>query len=133
MIVNNFDHPQKPDKSLQTSNAPLLLAVMMMITATAMVSGCQTDSAAQEEPRVTYVCRETNQIFTGTLQPSPVINPVTGKSTLARGLYCEKCKKWRPAPDPAVFHRNPLSWPCPQHREAMSYDGPIPADAHQID
>ena len=84
------------------------------------VSGDESDAA-----HVVYLCRETQEIITAPPQPTPAMNPKTGRATLVRGLYCDKCRKWRPVPPPDVHAGNPLSWPCPVHKRTMSPEGPV--------
>ena len=85
--------------------------------------------ASGDEPtaaHIVYLCRETQELITAPPQPTPAVNPKTGRATLVRGLYCDKCQRWHPVPPPDVHPGNPLSWPCPVHRRTMSPDGPIP-------
>jgi len=91
--------------------------------------GCSRPKEISEAAAAVYVCRDTGTVFSGPLKPTPAVNPATGQATLVRGLYCRQCQKWRAAPPPGVHAGNPLSWPCPRHKKAMSYDGPLPDNA----
>ena len=101
-----------------------------VVTAGLLSCAVSCGDASGDEPAaadVVYLCRETQEIMTASPQPTPAVNPKTGRATLVRGLYCERCKRWRAVPPPDVHPGNPLSWPCPVHRQAMSPEGPVPS------
>ena len=107
--------------------------VSLLLVSTMLLSGtisCQDLSGDESAVAVVvYLCRETNEIVTARPQPTPAVNPRTGRPTLVRGLYCDKCRKWRPIPPPEVYSGNPLSCPCPRHKQPMSPNGPLPTGA----
>lgn len=68
---------------------------------------------------ITYYCRETKAFSHGPRQPTPAVNPQTGRATLVQALYCPKCRKWRPAPPPELQERFMAGPVCPVHRTAL--------------
>ena len=106
-------------------NLLLLLLAIVVLSGTISCKDLSGDESAVAD--VVYLCRETNEMVTAPPQTTPAVNPRTGRPTLVRGLYCEKCRKWRAVPPRDVYAGNPLSWPCPRHRQPMSPDGPLPA------
>jgi hypothetical protein len=88
------------------------------------VAGCGSQSA-ESGNEVVYICNETKQLVTAELQPVPAVNPTTGRPTLLRALYCEKCRKWHAVPPPEVFPDHPAKYPCPKHGMPMSETGPM--------
>jgi hypothetical protein len=86
-----------------------------------------SDAAADTNSQFVYICRETGRIVTAPPQPTPAVNPETGRTTLYRALYCGKCQSWRAVPPSEVYGGNPMSNVCPRHRERMSPSGPLPA------
>lgn len=90
-------------------------------------SGCGGESAADEQPKVVYVCEESKQLVEAPQQPTPAEHPETGKATLLRALYCEACKKWHVVPPSELYPKDPLSYPCPRHKAQMKPDGPMEA------
>lgn len=99
----------------------LALAGVLLLAAVS----CQ-DAPESESAQVVYLCRETKQLVVGPPQPTPAVNPRTGRPTLVRSLYCAKCRRWRAVPPPDVHPGNPMTWPCPVHRQTMSPEGPLP-------
>lgn len=77
---------------------------------------------------VPYICRETKQVIEAPVSPVPAVNPNTGRATLFRALYCSDCKKWHAVPPPDVFPGNPVTYPCPKHRQPMTNEGPLDAN-----
>jgi hypothetical protein len=83
----------------------------------------QADASAV--PDVVHVCRETGQLIIAPPQPTPAINPRTGRATLYRALYCRACGRWHAVPPSEAGGGNPLSNLCPRHRQPMSAEGPL--------
>lgn len=83
-------------------------------------------AGGQADDHVTYICRETNAISTGPPQPTPAVNPQTGRPTLLRALYCERCRAWQPAPPSDAHQGNPLAMLCRKDGSALSLKGPLP-------
>ena len=81
-----------------------------------------------EEPEeITYLCLETGKVSEGAWQPTPALNPATGKKTLVQGLYCAKCNKWYRAPPPEMVERSPRGPSCPVTGDPLSMEGPLSA------
>ena len=107
------------------------MRILLSFALTAGLLSCAVScgDVSGDEPaaaHVVYLCRETREIITGPAQATPALNPRTGRATLVRGLYCEKCRKWHAVPPPDVHPGNPLAWPCPVHSQTMSLEGPVP-------
>ncbi|HUG91805.1 MAG TPA: hypothetical protein VML55_13285 [Planctomycetaceae bacterium] len=104
--------------------AALGLSICVVIS---LVTG--PDASAETDAQVVYLCRETQELIRGRPQPTPAVNPETGRPTLYRALYCAKCEKWQAVAPSEVYGGNPLSTVCPRHREPMSPEGPLPGEA----
>lgn len=83
------------------------------------------DSPAPAE--IMYVCRETGALILGPRQPTPAVNPKTGRATLAQALYCPQCGGWRAAPPAELRDRFPAGPVCPKHRAPLAESGPSDA------
>jgi uncharacterized protein YbaR (Trm112 family) len=57
--------------------------------------------------------------------PTPAIDPQTGKATLVQALYCEKCRKWYPAPPQAMAERLPGGPVCYYDKTRLTAAGPL--------
>lgn len=75
-------------------------------------------------PEIMYLCRETKVLSRGPRQPTPAVNPKTGRTTLVQALYCPQCKKWRAAPPVALRERFGAGPLCPVHRAPLSETEP---------
>ncbi|MBW3539822.1 MAG: hypothetical protein KY476_06095 [Planctomycetes bacterium] len=104
-----------------------LVAVLLYLAA-ALVGLRGQDAAGGEGPdEVVYVCREAKTLVSAPPQPTPAVNPATGRRTLVRALYCRDCDGWRAVPPTEAYGGNPLSHACPRHRQPMSPTGPLTA------
>ncbi len=72
-----------------------------------------------------YVCSETGRTIVAAAEPTPAVNPETGRRTLLRGLYCDQCRKWYPVPPAHREGTNPLHQRCPKHHTPLSQNGPL--------
>lgn len=104
-----------------------LLTLAVVVAVTLLIGG--SDAAAETGQPVVYLCRETGRVVTGPPQPTPAVNPETGRPTLYQALYCPQCQTWRAVPPSQVYGGNPLSHVCPRHRQPMSPAGPLPESA----
>ncbi len=68
---------------------------------------------------VTYLCRETGELLRLPRQPTPAVNPRTGKATLVQALWCPACRQWFPEPPPEARERMPAGPLCPQDRTPL--------------
>ncbi len=95
---------------------------LLLLFSVAAFSGCGggDESAAQAAALVTYLDRETGQTVEAAAQPTPAVNPATGKATLLRAGWCEQCGKWYPIPP----EQNPGQVTCPKHKSPLSLSGP---------
>lgn len=103
---------------------PGAAALLVAVLSIAGCGGGKPSSAAATEKQVVYLCSETKQIVRAPLQPTPAVNPATGRKTLVRALYCEKCRSWHPIPPAIEQGGNPLRYQCPKHKIDMSPEGP---------
>ncbi|MFN0053483.1 MAG: hypothetical protein ACKV0T_14970 [Planctomycetales bacterium] len=78
-------------------------------------------------PQIAYICRETGTLSFGPRQPTPAVNPATGRSTLVQALFCPQCEKWHAAPPPEFSERLPLGPVCPVHKLPLLETEPTPA------
>ena len=99
------------------------------LLATWMLGGAEADS---RQPMV-YVCLETQQVMTAPPQPTPAINPHTGRRTLMPGMYCSACRAWTAAPPWDVLQRSPQAALCRTHQQPRSFDGPLPDGVQSVD
>lgn len=86
-----------------------------------LCSGCSPNaSVAESAPpaadEVMYFCRETKKFVRAPRQPSPAVNPATGRKTLMMALYCPECRAWQAAPPAALKDRFPAGPICEKHR-----------------
>jgi len=51
-----------------------------------------------EVPVITYVCRESGEVFELPLDGSAVHHPATGRPTLVPAVYDQRNRRWRPGP-----------------------------------
>ncbi len=88
---------------------------------------CTVGCSSEEQPlgpESVFVCTESLEVFHIPAQPTPAVNPKTGRPTLVHGLYCAKCDKWYPAPPLDVVGGNAGAITCPVHRSSLSPAGP---------
>jgi len=86
-----------------------------------LLCGCEEAPEPGPEPsaEITFICRETGALSHGPRQPTPAINPQTGRATLVQALYCPECQKWHPAPPAEFAERMPRGPVCPIHQTAV--------------
>ena len=108
------------------------IRIAALLLMAASLSGCGGETpAAGETENVVYLCRETKKIVRAPLQPTPAVNPATGRKTLVRALYCTKCKKWHAVPPAMEQSGNPMRYQCPKHKIDLSADGPLGGNRNQ--
>ena len=64
-------------------------------------------------PKITYVCRESGEVFTLRMAGEVHEHPATGKPTLVPAVYDAKRKKWKPGPPLEIMHQKGLIKPAP--------------------
>lgn len=102
-----------------------LCRIVLCCSLAIAVCGCGADKFDGDQG-VAYVCTETQAVVVDAPQPTPAVNPHTGRRTLVRGMYCDKCQEWFPVPPDA---RHPEGIRCRKHGTPMSLDGPLPESA----
>lgn len=102
------------------------LAVLGLIVGLLVWALGGSDAAAEPGGPAMYLCRETQQLVSGPPQPTPAVNPQTGRRTLYRALYCVRCENWQAVAPSEVSGGNPLSSVCPKHLQPLSATGPLP-------
>ena len=75
---------------------------------------------------VVYVDRETGDTFLLRARSSPEINPDTGDTTLIPGMYCEKCRAWKPVGPLELLQTSRIAHKCPVHKIPLVREGPLP-------
>jgi len=105
-----------------------VLCISLVVVSMLMLTGCGTGEASDARQDTVYVCTETGELSLGPSRETPAVNEETGNRTLLRGLYCEKCDKWYPAPPSRSFGGNPLQMPCPKTGGPLSATGNLEAD-----
>lgn len=105
----------------------LFAAALYLVILPAIDSLLPRRVTAEDSRRMVYVCQETGALTVGPPQPTPAVNPETGRATLVSALYCPKCERWRAAPPLELLQRNPSAGQCPKHRVPLTTDGPLPA------
>lgn len=70
--------------------------------------------AASEDaiPQITYVCKESGEVFTLRMTGEVLEHPTTGKPTLVPAVYDAKRKKWKPGPPLEIMHKQGLLRPA---------------------
>jgi hypothetical protein len=92
-----------------------------------LVGGSSTvpDEQLQE---IVYVDRETGEAFLLRARSSPEYHPETGDPTLIPGMYCEKCRAWKPVGPLEVLQASRVPHKCPIHKTPLLREGPLPDD-----
>ena len=109
----------------RTFFAAAAFVVVCLVLYPMFVGGTSTvpDKLLQE---IVYVDRETGETFLLRARLSPEFNPDTGEQTLIPGMYCEKCKKWKPAGPMELLQTGRFPHKCPIHKTPLSREGPMP-------
>ena len=105
----------------------LLVSVHGIVVLLMSLSGCSSNTAADDQQTVVYVCEESKTLIKAPQQPTPAEHPETGQPTLLRALYCARCNTWHVVPPTDIYPRDPLSYACPKHKIPMSAEGPMDA------
>lgn len=123
-----FDKPEETLRSRRHSGGAgqpggQRIPAVVVIAIAALFSGCGRQDDSQ---LVTFVCTETQAVIQAEAQPTPAVNPETGRRTLVRGMYCAQCGKWFPIPADV---RDPRAIRCTRDGTPMSLEGPPPVSA----
>ncbi|MGQ0636010.1 MAG: hypothetical protein ACT4QC_15475 [Planctomycetaceae bacterium] len=101
-------------KPVLTAVAAVAVAGGLYFAVARMAGGPTAAAGPPPAEEITYICRETKKLSRGPRQPTPAINPKTGRATLVQALYCPTCRKWYPAPPAALSERMPGGPVCPK-------------------
>jgi hypothetical protein len=115
------------NRDLKQFHPTLLVSAHCIVLPLLSLSGCNSNTAADEQQTVVYVCEESKTLIKAPQQPTPAMHPETEQPTLLRALYCSKCNKWHTVPPTEIYPRDPLSYACPRHKAPMSAEGPMDA------
>ena len=111
----------------------LSIAVLAVIVAAwmlyPMLLGGSSVVADKDLQQIVHVDRETGKAFLVRARLSPEVNPETGKRTLIPGMYCEKCKAWKPVGPIELLQTQRSIHKCPTHKIPLLRDGPFPETA----
>ena len=86
-------------------------------------SGSVPDKLLQ---KIVYVDRKTGAAFLLPARYSPEIHPETGEATLIPGMYCEKCRAWKPVGPLETLQTSRTPRLCPTHKIPLLREGPLP-------
>jgi hypothetical protein len=75
---------------------------------------------------IVYVDKESGDVFLLRARSSPEMHPETGDPTLIPGMYCEKCKVWKPVGPMELLQTLKVPRDCPIHKTPLSLEGPLP-------
>lgn len=89
----------------------------------------QVDVISAANPDIVLICTETKQVTKTPWQPTPAVNPATGRATFVEALYCPDCQTWYPAPPPEAADQQRRGPQCPLTGTPLVADGPVPAAA----
>lgn len=91
----------------------------------------------QEKPYIVVIDTKTQYIFKADPKIKlPAVHPRTGKETITKAMYCEKCAicaKWKAVPLTGTPMDNPEGFSCPIHKELLTAEGKIPNDLKFIE
>ena len=77
---------------------------------------------------IVYVDRDTGETFLLRARSSPETHPETGDPTLIPGMYCEKCRAWKPVGPFELLQTSRIVHKCPIHKTPLLREGPLPDD-----
>lgn len=106
-------------------NRWILTAVIGLLAIGSAALFLRSSAPQKVQQQYVYVCSETGEIVVAAAEPTPAVNPKTGRRTLLRGLYCDQCRKWYSVPPARREGANPLHQRCPKHRTPLSQNGPL--------
>ena len=75
---------------------------------------------------IVYVDKDSGDVFLLRARSSPEIHPETGEPTLIPGMYCEKCRTWKPVGPMEMLQSSKVTRVCPIHKIPLSLEGPLP-------
>lgn len=84
-------------------------------------SSAVPDDQLQE---IVYVDRETGDTFLLRARTSPEIHPETGEPTLVPGMYCERCRSWKPVGPLELLQTSRIVHKCPVHKIPLLREKP---------
>lgn len=90
--------------------------------------GGTTSVPDEQLQEIVYVDRDTGETFLLRARSSPETHPETGEPTLVPGMYCEKCRAWKPVGPLEMLQTTRIVPKCPIHKSALLRDGPLPDD-----
>ena len=109
----------------------LASAVVVMALIYPMVFGGSASVADDQLQEIVYVDPATGKTFLLRARSSPEFHPETGEQTLIPGMYCEKCKAWKPVGSMEMIQTNRAARRCPIHKIPLLRDGPLPDEESQ--
>jgi len=77
---------------------------------------------------IVYVDSKSGEAFLLRARSSPELHPETGEPTLIPGMYCEKCKAWKPVGSMEMIQTNRFARRCPIHKVPLLREGPLPEE-----
>ena len=89
-------------------------------------AGGTTKVSDQQLQEVVYVDLKTGEAYLIYARSSPAVHPVSGEPTLVPGMYCDKCKAWKPVGSMEQLQTSRTVHKCPVHKIRLLREGPIP-------
>jgi len=109
-----------------TSRKVGFLTTLCLLTGGAIVLFTTDRSASHDGRTFVYLCAETGELVAGPPWDTPAVNEETGRPTLFRARYCDRCCRWYPTRPSSMQTGNPLAARCPKHETILVADGPLP-------
>ena len=103
--------------------AALVISGLLLYPVLVGGSSVVPDELLQE---IVYVDRESGEAFLLRARSSPEYHPETGEPTLIPGMYCDKCKAWKPVGPMEMLQTSQFVHKCPIHKTRLLREGPLP-------
>lgn len=113
------------------------LTLLLFLLLLPLVSYGVDEKQEKERPYIVVIDTKTQYIFKADPKIKlPTVHPRTGKETITRAMYCDKCSicaRWKAVPLTGTPMDNPEEFSCPIHGELLTADGKIPNDLKFIE
>jgi hypothetical protein len=110
----------------------IVVGAILFISVIAASARSRNVVSHADQPPAVYICRESKEVFFGTISPQDVVHPVTGRATLSPAIYCPQCETWQPAPPTERRYNQAEGLLCPKCRTPRSFAGELPETATEL-
>lgn len=110
----------------------IVVSAILVIGVIAGSARSRNSASHSDQPPAVYICRESKELFFGTIPPNEVVHPITGRATLLPAMYCPQCEVWQPAPPMERRYGQAEGLLCPKCRTPRSFTGDIPELAAEL-